>query len=249
MNRINDVIKSIITYVIWIFIAVPLLCLCALLTLLPVSIRYDNRVYFALGVLLSRIIMRATFLSIHVEGSENVPKYPKGPAIILANHSSSLDIPTVEILLGNYPRIWFSKKSYLRIPVFGFILKRLHILVDATSPHKARLGLEEGFNRANQALRHILIFPEGRRFNDGNIHKFFSGFAVLAQKLDRPIIPIVISGLHKAYPKGSFFIASSGQNIKIKIGKPMHFDSSQTPTQITTAMNQYFEQELKKLGE
>lgn len=249
MNRIKDAIKSIITYIIWIFIAVPLLCLCALLTLLPASIRYDNRIYFALGVFLSRVIMRASFLSIHVEGLENVPTYPHDPAIFLANHTSSLDIPVVETLLGNFPRIWFSKKSYLQVPVFGFILKRLHVPIDATSPHKARQGLETAFQRANQSLRHILIFPEGRRFDDGNIHKFFSGFAVLAQKLNRPVIPIVISGLHKAYPKGSFFIASSGQTIKIKVGKPMYFDSSQTPTHITTTMNHYFEQELKKLGE
>lgn len=249
MNHVRDIIKTIFTYFVWIFIAIPLLGVCAIITLLPSSIRYDNRMYFRLGVFLSRIIMRATFLRIHIEGLENIPHYPKMPAIIIANHSSSLDIPVVETLLGDYPRIWFTKKNYLKVPVFGFILRRLHIPVDTTSIHKTRMGLDTALQRADKKSRHILIFPEGRRFNDGAIHKFFSGFAVLAYKLDRPIIPIVISGLHNVYPKGSFFIASSEQVIKIKIGKPMYVDPAHTTTQTTTKMNQYFERELKKLSE
>ena len=47
--------------------------------------------------------MWATFLPIHVEGKENLIEQP---AIIIANHQSSLDIPVIGALFDHHPHVW-----------------------------------------------------------------------------------------------------------------------------------------------
>jgi len=244
---LKNIIKSIITYILWGLICFPIMCLCALFAFIPESWRYDNKIIFRMFSFFAKTIMRTTMLRIKITGQENLPNHPSCPAIVIANHSSAFDIPIVDMLFGSYPRMWMSKKSYIRIPIFGFLVKRMHIPIDKASLHGARQSLEIAHQRASQGARHIMIFPEGKRYDDGKIHKFYSGFAILTQKLGRPVIPIVIGGLHKVFPKGSFFIASSGQEIKINIGKPIHFDKTQTSAEITATMHSYFEEELKKL--
>jgi 1-acyl-sn-glycerol-3-phosphate acyltransferase len=48
----------------------------------------------------------------------------------------------------------------------------------------------------------LLMFPEGTRSRDGEIHKLRSGAAAIAQQHGIPIVPIYVEGTHDAMPPG-----------------------------------------------
>jgi long-chain acyl-CoA synthetase len=49
--------------------------------------------------------------------------------------------------------------------------------------------LEDGFN--------VLIFPEGRRTDTGEIDRFRPGIGMIASKLSVPVVPVRVEGLDK----------------------------------------------------
>jgi 1-acyl-sn-glycerol-3-phosphate acyltransferase len=248
LHNILNLSKSIITYILWISIVPPLFIPCIVIALLPKKIRHDSRIYFFWSTIISHTILKLAFIRVSVTGKANLPQYPQQPAIFIINHASALDIPLVEIVAGSYPHVWMSKAEYKKIPFFGFLLKRMHILVDKNSLTSARNALVLMHQQLQNNARHALIFPEGTRHTDGNVHRFYSGFAILAQKLKRPIVPIVISRNHSIFPKKSLIIDSSVSPVKINIGKPVYVTEQTNLDEFVTCMQKYFEQQLTTMA-
>jgi 1-acyl-sn-glycerol-3-phosphate acyltransferase len=244
VKKVSNTLKTGLTYTLWlVFVPASLTCICLPLSLLPARIRI-NRLYHFFASRIGTFIVKASFVKIKIHGLENMPRYPQQPAIIIANHSSALDIPLIEMLVGSYPHIWMSKISYGKIPVFGTLLKRMHVMVDRTG-RDARMALLNMYKMLKDAPRHALVFPEGTRYADGKVHEFYPGFAILAQKLKRPIIPVVISGLHSAFPKKSLLIDSSVQQVTIHIGQPIHCPDTMKADEFVGLVSQYFEKQLQ----
>jgi 1-acyl-sn-glycerol-3-phosphate acyltransferase len=199
-------IKTPITLTAWFCISLFFTLLCIPLTFIPAPTRYHNRFYFFLTTIWTKLLMLFSFTYVKKQGVKNLPTYPNSPAIIIANHTSSIDIFLLESLIGTYPHIWLSKAEYLSIPLFSILIKRMHIPVKRENSLQAARALIKAYKQAKEAGSHILMFPEGKRYQDGKVHEFNSGFALLAKKLQRPVIPISITGLHKIFPKGTFLI-------------------------------------------
>ena len=72
----------------------------------------------------------------------------------------------------------------------------------------------------------VVIFPEGGRYTDGKLRDFFGGFILLATKLDRPIVPIKITGVQKVYPPHTFWIYY--YPITVTIGAPLIRNANET---------------------
>ena len=53
--------------------------------------------------------------------------------------------------------------------------------------------------------KNLVIFPEGRRTEDGKVGTFKKTFAILSQELQVPILPVRITGGYEAMPRGSKF--------------------------------------------
>ena len=53
--------------------------------------------------------------------------------------------------------------------------------------------------------RSLIMFPEGTRGEPGKILPFKKGAATFSIKLDKPILPAVIYGSHKIWPRGKIF--------------------------------------------
>jgi 1-acyl-sn-glycerol-3-phosphate acyltransferase len=246
MKKVMRITTTCITYSIWALCVPPLMSICAILALLPAPLRYDNRLYFVVSTLISHLIMRATGVKYTILGRENLPCYPHQPAIIIMNHSSALDIPMTEVIVGAYPHVWLSKATYGNVPLLGFLLKRMHVLVDTKTYKDACSALIKTHNLLKNSSRHALFFPEGTRSVDGKLDAFSPGFALLAKKLNRPVIPVVIEGIHKVYPKNSFLIDSLSANVKIIIGKPLYCPVTISPDEFTTMVRRHFENILNQ---
>jgi 1-acyl-sn-glycerol-3-phosphate acyltransferase len=175
-------------------------------------------------------------LSIDYIGRENIPNQP---CIFAANHQSSFDIPLLGLLAGTSPHVWLARHDVLQDFWFlGFIIKRLTVLVDVSTPRQGMISLLRISNMVQKNGDHIMIFPEGGRFTTGDVKKFYGGFVVLARRLNRPIIPVYIKGVHTVYPPNTWW-ARWGR-IKVIIGKPFILQKNETDNDFKQRIHQWF---------
>ncbi len=202
----NIILRSILTYIIGSILSIFFLLFVLPMTFLPESMRYKSKVFFGLTSLWSRVWLWVAGISLTMRDQHGLPDQP---SVIVMNHGSALDIVLAERLLGSQPRIWLSKREYRSVPILSWILTRMHVMVDVASPMQGAQALKVLKKKASLGNAHVLLFPEGGRFNDGDIHPFFKGFSLLADVLSRPVVPVYIGAAHKAYPKDSVLIQST----------------------------------------
>ena len=240
-------LKNVIAYAFVPAILVITTLLCLPIALLPKKYRYKSRLFHFFVNVCARLIFFFGFIKYKIYGKNNLPK--NNPAIFVMNHTSSLDIPVIELILGSQPRIWITKAEYTKVPVWGFVLNRMHVALKRESPSSAKHAMERIIKLAGDYGCHIALFPEGRRYTDGKIHNLFSGFAVMAQTIDRPVIPIAVLGLNKILPSKSFLVDSDAQMVKIKIGPAINYKDFQTRQDFVEYTQKWFEKELESNSE
>jgi 1-acyl-sn-glycerol-3-phosphate acyltransferase len=120
--------------------------------------------------------------------------------IIISNHRSALDfIANPVAFQGIYK--FLAKKELARIPLLGFLVKRLCILVDRRNPASAaksmdwlRKTLEDGYS--------IFVYPEGTRNRTSHaLGPFYSGAFRLALELQVPIAVMTLQNVHNRSAK------------------------------------------------
>lgn len=181
-----------------------------------------------------------SFLFVKKYGEENLPKYPDAPSIIVLNHTSCLDIFIVESIMSGHPHIWLVKDTYAKIPLFSILVNRMHIPVPRKNTQAAGRALLRAYKQARNTKSHIILFPEGTRHNDGKVHKFNAGFALLAKKLNRPVIPIKLTGFDKIMPKNTIFFDYHATQPTMTIGKPMVIGNNESIENFTQRVQDYF---------
>lgn len=191
---------------------------------IPFARRFSSNFVFWFVNAFYRLILKCSLLPIKYVGLENIPKEP---VIFAANHQSSFDIPLVGVLSKGIPHAFLAKEELVTDSlVYWFIVPMISILVDVTSPRAAMISLRKVISLINGYRRNIIIFPEGARYIDGKIHEFFGGFVILAKKMGRPVVPVCILGINKAYPPESFWVHWC--SITVIIGKPFIYQEDDT---------------------
>lgn len=186
------------------------------IALIPKEKLFKSRLFYFFGDIMYRLSLKCTLLPITFVGKENIPT--DRPVIFAANHQSSLDIPLLGVLLTGRPHAWLAMSELMNSPILRWIAKAA-VLVDTSSPLKSTKSLLKAIKLTSENKNmSIMIFPEGRRYIDGNVHDFFSGFVILAEKTGLPVVPVRIFGVNKAYPPKSFLIHWAP--IKVVVGKP-----------------------------
>ncbi len=192
---------------------------------LPAQVRFRCRFFYAATSGLIATILWVGRLRYRMVGQEKLKILEKTGVIIVANHQSVLDALIFETLLGPLPRI-FITNDYSKIPIVGTILTRMHVIVRRVSAQASKQVLDDAIKLARDFGPHIIIFPEGTRYADGEIHKFYRGFAVLAESLGWPIVPVFLSGVYSVMPRGQKFLEPRAEPITIHVGDPLVFDPS-----------------------
>lgn len=117
------------------------------------------------------------------------------PSIIIANHTSILDTPTMGLL---HPmQVFMMNDRQLNSPFFGRAMK----LVGAHPASGNRPeDLEQLRTKINQGYS-VIVFPEGTRSRTTAIQRFHKGAFYLAEQLNVDIQPVLIHGNVHSLPK------------------------------------------------
>ncbi len=241
MNTALLFIRALVGYVIIGILGIICFIPCVVVAALPERWRYDNRVYYWFTNLFYKGAVFATFLPIKIVGLQNISH---DSAIIIANHQSAFDIPLVGSLLNGVPHVWLFLKRYTHYPIFGFVMKRMNIVVDHAGLRRLTGSIYQAADVLKKRSAHIVLFPEGGRFIDGSVHKFFSGFALLAEETQRPVIPIIMLQVNKIYPPGSFLLHP--YPITIIVGKPFVFEQGETREDFVQRVYAWYEQQVEQ---
>jgi long-chain acyl-CoA synthetase len=146
-----------------------------------------------------------------------------GPALLIANHTSHLDGPTV---LAALPPGWRRRTAvaaaadyfFRSTPLGTFASLALGAFpfhregaISASLSHCGDL-IDEGYS--------ILIFPEGTRSPDGHLLPFKPGIGLLARELGVPVVPVHLTGLEGILPKGRTWPQPGP--VVVRIGEAVH---------------------------
>ncbi|XP_015898401.3 1-acyl-sn-glycerol-3-phosphate acyltransferase-like isoform X1 [Ziziphus jujuba] len=134
-----------------------------------------------------------------IEGSE----FSNKRAIYICNHASPLDIFLI-MWLTPTGTVGIAKKEIMWYPLFGqlYILAN-HLRIDRSNPTAAIQSLKEAADAVVRNNLSLIIFPEGTRSRNGRLLPFKKGFVHLALQSGLPIVPMVFTGTHLAWRKGS----------------------------------------------
>lgn len=131
---------------------------------------------------------------------------PTFPAIYVSNHTSPLDI-FVGIWLAPLGTCGVAKKEVVWYPFFGQLyLVSGHLLIDRQNRGNAVEALRTVADLMKRYRLGAWIWPEGTRARDGRLQPFKKGFAHLALATRLPIVPVVVTGAHRGWKKGSMII-------------------------------------------
>lgn len=191
-----------------------------------------------------------------VAGRENL-RGLRGPVLVISNHISDVDVgfiltalpprirrrlataaggEALELLRSPEPTRWWFGRIYDRVQwALGVSLLNLF-------PLPRQSGFRKSFAYAGEAVDRgysVLVFPEGRHTQDGQLLTFRSGIGLLANNLRLPIVPMRIDGLFEIKKARKKF-APPGK-IHVRIGKPIQFEPGRDPQEISRELQRIVE--------
>ena len=127
-----------------------------------------------------------------VRGLAHIPR--RGGVVVASNHISFWDPPLIGAAV---PRelYFLAREDLLRTPGLGTLIRSVNALpirrgvMDLSGLSRARGRLEQGGA--------LLMFPEGSRMKDGELHPARPGVGMMAVQADVPIVPCYISGSNR----------------------------------------------------
>jgi len=184
------------------------------------------------------------WMTLTVEGLEHLEGLDH-PVIFAPNHQSHMDTPAV---LQALPAKWRYRVSPAMAKEWfkaHFFPKRFPVAARIRNT-AAYLGATIFYNAfpipqyeagARQTIRYIgrlfdqqrslLIFPEGKRTDYGEINVFRPGIGLIASKLGVPVVPVRIEGLDKVLPLTASWPTRGP--VRVTFGKPIRLEGDDYP--------------------
>ena len=136
------------------------------------------------------------FFKVRCRGRERVPS--SGGGLMLSNHQSNLD-PVLVGLASDRRLNYVARKTLFKFPPLRWLINSL----DAISIDREGTGLD-GLKETLKRLKRgeiVLLFPEGTRTPDGEVHAIKPGFCAVARRSGVPILPVALDGAWHAWPR------------------------------------------------
>jgi 1-acyl-sn-glycerol-3-phosphate acyltransferase len=190
----------------------------------------SRRTRFLHGV--NRLFARA-YHHAEVEGLVRAP--PRGPAVIVSNHISSLDPLLIQAVVHR-PIVWMVAAEYFEIGPLGWLFKSIRSIPvsrngrDSTALRAAMRALAAG--------RVLGVFPEGRIAKGRNMLPLQTGAAMIAMRSHATIIPVHQHGTTRG--QSMFGALLVPQRVRLRFGEPIQVSrkeaKSSTPEELTSRL-------------
>ncbi len=157
----------------------------------------------------------------------------KGPVILVANHRSHVDTP---VILAALPRRLRRRTVVAAAADYFYRYKLVALLVSFvfnTVPMDRKGGgadrkATDHVDRLLDSGWSLLLYPEGTRSRSGDPGRVRRGAAVLAERHNLPIVPILVSGTRDVMPPGRIWpkriqglFYSRRHAVEVSFGKPI----------------------------
>jgi 1-acyl-sn-glycerol-3-phosphate acyltransferase len=130
---------------------------------------------------------------------------PTNNYVITSNHSSLMDVPVLTPFFPG-PNKTIAKKSFAKVPIFGWVYTRGAVLVDRSSDGSRKKSFDDMKKVLLEENLNMALYPEGTRNRTGQPLKlFYDGAFKLAADCKKDIIPVVMINTAKALPPAKFF--------------------------------------------
>ena len=216
------------------------------------------KVFKTLFYYYSKIVF-TIYTPVTVHGRENVPD---DSFIACSNHNSHLDVALLSVATRksyNQMAMLAAKDyffdSWLRKTSINMVMNLIPI--DRKVEGIRKFSIENTLTLCKAFMdfkqRNLIMFPEGTRGKPGVVLPFHLGTAKFSIHLDKPILPAVIYGSHKVWPRGKVFF-SWPRKIKVFILKPLYpnqFLKNKNPSEndikhATKKMTEFLENQIKE---
>lgn len=141
--------------------------------------------------------------------------------VYCANHFSYFDIAVTGVVVpGLYAFI--GKLSVKKLPLFGYMYAKLHIMVDRSSPQSRAYSLGKCMRTLAQG-RSIVIFPEGgikAQHPPKMVYPFKDGAFSMAIQQQVPIVPLTLVNNYRILPEGKPF-RMNWEPVQVVFHKPI----------------------------
>jgi 1-acyl-sn-glycerol-3-phosphate acyltransferase len=168
------------------------------------------------------------------QGLENIPS--RGGALLAQNHTSYLDwLPTLLAVKERGRRAYFMIKAEMAdVKAVNYVIKHARLIpVDRKAGH-------DSFDVAVERLRAgelIGMHPEATISRSYELREFKTGAARMALEARVPLIPVVVWGAHRIWPKDHpKTVWRNKVPITVAAGRPLA--PMGTPDQLNTALRQ-----------
>lgn len=135
---------------------------------------------------------------VRYDGLEHVPRH--GPAILIANHTSLIDMFAIHPRVGPWIH-WVAKKELFRHPLIARLLHRLGCI--PVNRGKADISAVRGIMEALKNAQIVGLFPQGTRVPNDRIAAVRprNGAVHFAIKTGVPLLPVAIDGRFRLFAK------------------------------------------------
>jgi 1-acyl-sn-glycerol-3-phosphate acyltransferase len=167
---------------------------------------------YKLAAFIIRLVLRING-GVEIIGKDNIPA--EGGALVAANHISYLDPPLIGAFL---PRIatFMARKGLFEMPIISWLIKGSAYPVDRERTRPSTI--KETVRRLKNGEL-IVMFPEGRRSETGELMEAKRGIGMVANLSKAPVVPALIVGSDKALPVDAKWLKRA--KISVVFGKPI----------------------------
>lgn len=223
MPKLSVILHTVISRFLLLLILLLGIPIFLLMIILPEKYRYRSKILFGSMRFFYWIVVRASFVPVTFKGEEHIPDEP---VVFVANHQSALDIPLLGVVTKGRPHVWLARYELMKWKFLRWILPRMAIVINPLSREKSMGSLRRLLRLVKAQPLDVMIFPEGARYTDDKVHKFYGGFVMVAKMLNCKVVPVYISGSNKVYPPDTFWVIR--HPITVTTGKPFMLEQDES---------------------
>jgi len=178
-----------------------------------------------------------------------VRAWPESPMLIVCNHVTSYDaafilyaLPKeirrkVAIAMSGEMLLDFRRGRNRGNWFLNLVAPGAYVLITGlfnVFPLPQYSGFRRSFRHAGEAVDKgysVLVFPEGRRSDDGTPQPFKTGSGLLWKELGVPALPVHLAGLGEIKARGEGWFRSG--KITVSVREPLKLDSNKSPEELT----------------